>query len=95
MIAIDPAIMSRLGSVMASAELWVHRKGAMSAQQGQPRVLPGSMGSPSFHVEGRGCEEALRSSAHAVQAELLSRGALRGASSATAIFGVKNGRRLV
>lgn len=32
-------------------ELWVHRKGAMSAQQGQPGVLPGSMGSPSFHVE--------------------------------------------
>jgi tRNA-splicing ligase RtcB (3'-phosphate/5'-hydroxy nucleic acid ligase) len=25
-------------------ELWVHRKGAMSAQQGQPGVLPGSMG---------------------------------------------------
>jgi tRNA-splicing ligase RtcB len=39
-------------------ELWVHRKGAISAQRGQPGVLPGSMGSPSFHVEGRGCEEA-------------------------------------
>jgi len=24
-------------------ELWVHRKGAMSAQQGEPGVLPGSM----------------------------------------------------
>ncbi len=45
-------------------ELWVHRKGAMPAQHGQPGVLPGSMGSPSFHVEGRGCEEALCSSAH-------------------------------
>ena len=57
-------------------ELWVHRKGAMSARQGQPGVLPGSMGSPSFHVEGRGCEEALCSSAHGA-GRALSRGAAR------------------
>ena len=56
--------------------LWVHRKGAMSAQQGQACVLPGSMGSPSFHVEGRGCEEALCSSAHGA-GRALSRGAAR------------------
>jgi tRNA-splicing ligase RtcB len=57
-------------------ELWVHRKGAMSAQQGQPGILPGSMGSPSFHVEGRGCEEALCSSAHGA-GRALSRSAAR------------------
>lgn len=45
-------------------ELWVHRKGAMSARAGELGVLPGSMGSPSFHVEGRGQEAALCSSAH-------------------------------
>jgi tRNA-splicing ligase RtcB (3'-phosphate/5'-hydroxy nucleic acid ligase) len=45
-------------------DLWVHRKGAMSAQLGERGVLPGSMGSMSFHVEGRGHEEALCSSAH-------------------------------
>lgn len=45
-------------------DLWVHRKGAMSAQLGESGVLPGSMGSLSFHVEGRGREEALCSSAH-------------------------------
>ena len=44
--------------------LWVHRKGAMPAGLGQPGVLPGSMGSASFHVEGRGHEAALCSSAH-------------------------------
>jgi tRNA-splicing ligase RtcB len=44
--------------------LWVHRKGAMSAAQGEPGLIPGSMGTRSFHVEGRGCEEALASSAH-------------------------------
>jgi len=59
-----------------SRELWVHRKGAMSAQHGQPGVLPGSMGSPSFHVEGRGCEEALCSSAHGA-GRALSRSAAR------------------
>jgi len=44
--------------------LWVHRKGAMAAARGQPGVLPGSMGTMSFHVEGRGCASALCSSAH-------------------------------
>jgi tRNA-splicing ligase RtcB len=58
-------------------ELWVHRKGAMSAQQGEPGVLSGSMGSPSFHVEGRGCVEALCSSAHGA-GRAWSRGAARG-----------------
>lgn len=45
-------------------DLWVHRKGAMPARLGESGVLPGSMGSLSFHVEGRGHEEALCSSAH-------------------------------
>jgi tRNA-splicing ligase RtcB (3'-phosphate/5'-hydroxy nucleic acid ligase) len=44
--------------------LWVHRKGAMSAGAGERGLIPGSMGTHSFHVEGRGCEEALASSAH-------------------------------
>ena len=44
--------------------LWVHRKGAMPAGAGVASVLPGSMGTMSFHVEGRGCSAALRSSAH-------------------------------
>ncbi len=58
-------------------DLWVHRKGAMSAQVGEKGVLPGSMGSVSFHVEGRGCEEALCSIAHGA-GWLLSRTAARG-----------------
>jgi len=45
-------------------DLWVHRKGAMPARLGESGVLPGSMGSVSFHVEGRGHEAALCSSAH-------------------------------
>ncbi len=47
-----------------ASRFWVHRKGAMVLQAGELGVLPGSMGTLSFHVEGRGCEEALNSSAH-------------------------------
>ncbi len=58
-------------------DLWVHRKGAMSARLGERGVLAGSMGSLSFHVEGRGVEEALCSSAHGA-GRMLSRTAARG-----------------
>lgn len=58
-------------------DLWVHRKGAMSARLGEGGVLPGSMGALSFHVEGRGHEEALCSSAHGA-GRALSRTAARG-----------------
>lgn len=44
--------------------LWVHRKGAASAGACEPGIIPGSMGTRSFHVLGRGCEDALRSSSH-------------------------------
>jgi tRNA-splicing ligase RtcB len=45
-------------------DLWVHRKGAMSARLGERGVVPGSMGGLSFHGEGRGHAAALCSSAH-------------------------------
>ena len=48
----------------SASNFWVHRKGAMVLRAGELGVLPGSMGTLSFHVEGRGCEEALNSSAH-------------------------------
>ncbi len=53
----------RLEEVDGSS-LWVHRKGAISAKAGEEGIIPGSMGSPSFHVQGRGCTEALNSSSH-------------------------------
>jgi tRNA-splicing ligase RtcB (3'-phosphate/5'-hydroxy nucleic acid ligase) len=61
----------------AGRDLWVHRKGAMRARLGESGVLPGSMGSLSFHVEGRGHEAALCSSAHGA-GRALSRTAARG-----------------
>jgi tRNA-splicing ligase RtcB len=44
--------------------LWVHRKGAASAAAGELGIVPGSMGTRSFHVEGRGVAAALASSSH-------------------------------
>lgn len=44
--------------------LWVHRKGAISAAEGEPGVIPGSMGTTSYHVLGRGCAASLCSSSH-------------------------------
>lgn len=44
--------------------LWVHRKGAISARDGEPGIIPGSMGSTSFLVEGRGHPRSLCSSSH-------------------------------
>ena len=43
---------------------WVHRKGAQSARADEPGIIPGSMGSTSFHTIGRGCEDALMSCSH-------------------------------
>ncbi len=46
------------------SEFWVHRKGAMSAGAGEAGSIPGSMGTVSFHVSGRGEPLSLRSSSH-------------------------------
>lgn len=45
-------------------QLFVHRKGAQSAALEEPGIIPGSMGTASFHVVGRGCRAALCSSSH-------------------------------
>jgi tRNA-splicing ligase RtcB len=45
-------------------EWWVHRKGAASARAGEGGIIPGSMGTTSYLVEGRGAADALCSSSH-------------------------------
>lgn len=52
---------------------WVHRKGALPAAAELPGVIPGSMGTCSYHVTGRGCEASLCSSSHGA-GRALSRG---------------------
>ncbi|NNM46712.1 RtcB family protein [Knoellia koreensis] len=44
--------------------LWVSRKGAIEAREGQPGLIPGSMGTRSYVVEGLGNKVALNSAPH-------------------------------
>ena len=46
------------------AEVWVHRKGAIPAADGEPGIIPGSMGTWSFHTLGCGHPGSLGSSSH-------------------------------
>lgn len=64
--------------------LWVHRKGAISAADGEPGLIPGSMGTASYHVRGRGHALALCSAAHGA-GRRLSRGDARRAISVAAL----------
>jgi len=58
------------------AVLWVHRKGTQAAAAGDAGIIPGSMGTATYHVEGRGCADALVSCSHGA-GRLLSRDAAR------------------
>jgi tRNA-splicing ligase RtcB (3'-phosphate/5'-hydroxy nucleic acid ligase) len=57
-------------------DLWVTRKGAIEAKRGQPGLIPGSMGTASYVVTGRGNLESLNSSPHGA-GRAYSRGAAR------------------
>ncbi len=43
---------------------WVHRKGATSAKKGEMGIIPGSMGTPSYIVRGKGFAESFASCSH-------------------------------
>jgi tRNA-splicing ligase RtcB len=60
----------------ADGDSLVHRKGAQSARLHEPGLIPGSMGTASFLIEGRGCEAALHSCSHGA-GRRLSRGDAR------------------
>lgn len=45
-------------------DVWVHRKGAIKAEDGDIAVIPGAMGSYSYIVKGKGNKESFCSSSH-------------------------------
>ncbi|MCZ6532183.1 MAG: RtcB family protein [SAR324 cluster bacterium] len=45
-------------------KVYVTRKGALSAKRGEAAVIPGSMGSPSYIVSGKGNPDSFQSCAH-------------------------------
>lgn len=44
--------------------VWVHRKGATSAKEGEIGIIPGSQGSCSYIVKGKGNKESFESCSH-------------------------------
>lgn len=44
--------------------VWVHRKGAISAGEGEMGIIPGAMGAYSYIVEGKGNKESFYSCSH-------------------------------
>jgi tRNA-splicing ligase RtcB len=60
--------------------VWVSRKGAIKAEAGDPGLIPGSMGTASYVVEGLGNTASLNSSPHGAGREY-SRNAARKAFS--------------
>src|SRR5213075_1901203 len=45
-------------------EVWLTRKGAIRARAGELGIIPGSMGTRSYIVRGRGAAESFQSCAH-------------------------------
>ena len=58
-------------------EVIVHRKGATQANKGQLGIVPGSMGTPSYIVEGLGNPESFMSCAHGAGRQMSRREANR------------------
>ena len=57
-------------------DLWVHRKGAVEAKNGQLAVIPGAMGSYSYMVMGLGNEDSFCSSSHGAGRRYSRKGAM-------------------
>jgi tRNA-splicing ligase RtcB len=45
-------------------DVWVHRKGATSAKEGETGIIPGSQGTKSYIVKGKGNPESFQSCSH-------------------------------
>ena len=67
-IGFQPAVMCHHNYVAEEThfgeEVFVTRKGAISARAGELGIIPGSMGTKSYIVEGLGCAESFCSASH-------------------------------
>jgi tRNA-splicing ligase RtcB len=67
-------------------KVWVHRKGATCATEGKIGIIPGSMGTSSYIVRGKGNEEAFSSCSHGA-------GRIMGRNAATKTFSMEQFRK--
>uniref|UniRef100_A0A0G4FSQ0 3'-phosphate/5'-hydroxy nucleic acid ligase n=1 Tax=Chromera velia CCMP2878 TaxID=1169474 RepID=A0A0G4FSQ0_9ALVE len=58
-------------------ELWVTRKGATSAKEGELGIIPGSMGTGSFIVRGKGSSQSWQSCSHGAGRRMSRKAAMR------------------
>lgn len=63
-------------TTIGGQDVWLSRKGAIDASLGVLGLIPGSMGTASYVVAGKGCSEALNTAPHGA-GRLLSRGAAK------------------
>jgi tRNA-splicing ligase RtcB len=69
-VAVEPEARLDVHHNFVARETWfgrdllVHRKGAVAVPKGARALVPGSMGTASYIVEGRGCEAAFGSCSH-------------------------------
>lgn len=88
--------------VHAGRALWVHRKGAVSAPSGMRALIPGSMSTASYVVEGLGAPASFRSASHGAGRVMTRREARERISSRQlaeamrrVVFDARRGRTLV
>ena len=70
--------------------VWVHRKGATRAREGELAVIPGAMGSYSYVVKGLGNPESFCSSSHGAGRKYSRRGAMEAFTCEQVIVDLKN-----
>ena len=69
--------------------VWVHRKGATRARDGELAVIPGAMGSYSYVVRGKGNPESFCSSSHGAGRRYSRKGAMNEFSCEQVILGLR------
>ena len=70
--------------------VWIHRKGATRAREGELAVIPGAMGSYSYVVEGLGNEMSFKSSSHGAGRKYSRKAAMQNFSTEKVILDLKN-----
>ena len=70
--------------------VWVHRKGAIQARDGELAIIPGAMGSYSYIVRGKGNPDSFMSSSHGAGRRYSRKGATEAFSVESVMVDLKN-----
>ena len=76
--------------IVKEGDIWITRKGAISAKEGEMGIIPGSMGSKSYIVRGKGNPDSYCSCSHGA-GRRMSRGEARRRFTETDLLAQTNG----